>query len=57
MTGLVIDDGEPPNGRARRPIVLPQGWTAIDDRASVDARQARCGFARHGADRAELTAL
>jgi trehalose/maltose hydrolase-like predicted phosphorylase len=56
MTGLVIDDGEP-EGWARRPIVLPQGWSAITiERLWVRGKPMRLQ-ARHGADRAELTAL
>ena len=54
MTGLVIDDGDP-QGWARRPIVLPEGWTAIIiERVCVRGKPMRLE-ARHGADRAELT--
>jgi len=53
LTGVVIDDGDP-EAWPRRPIVLPQGWTAIEI-ARVQIRGADMRLiARHGADRAEL---
>ncbi|WP_122469028.1 glycoside hydrolase family 65 protein [Brevundimonas lutea] len=53
-TGLVIDDGDP-RAWARRPVVLPRGWSAIEvDRLWVRGRAARL-VARQGADRAELS--
>ena len=56
FTGLEIDDG-PPEAWARRPVVLPQGWTAIEvERLWIRGRPMRL-TARHGAERAELTPL
>ena len=56
FTGLVIDDGDPAQW-ARRPVVLPEGWQAIEiGRLWVRGREARL-VARHGADRAELEYL
>ncbi|QTC93343.1 glycoside hydrolase family 65 protein [Brevundimonas goettingensis] len=54
LTGLVVDDGDPQNW-PRRPIVLPQGWSAIEiGRVWVRGRPMRL-IARQGAERAELT--
>ena len=54
LCGLQVDDG-PPEQWARRPVVLPEGWTAIHvERLWVRGRAARL-TARHGAGRAELT--
>lgn len=54
MTGLVIDDGNP-QGWARRPVLLPEGWSAIViERIWVRGKPMRLE-ARHGADRAQLT--
>lgn len=54
--GLVVDDGDPADW-ARRKIVLPEGWDAIEvGRLRVRGRPARL-LARQGADRAELTFL
>lgn len=56
FTGLVADDGEPESW-ARRPVVLPDGWEAIEvDRLWIRGREARL-TARHGSDRAELIFL
>ena len=56
MTGLVIDDGDPELW-TRRPIVLPKGWSAITiERIWVRGKPMRLE-ARHGSDRAALTAL
>lgn len=53
LTGLVIDDGDP-QAWPRRPIVLPEGWTAIEiGRLKVRGGDMRL-VARQGADRAEL---
>ncbi|WP_313009554.1 glycoside hydrolase family 65 protein [Brevundimonas vesicularis] len=54
LTGVVIDDDDPLTW-PRRPIVLPEGWTAIEiGRLWVRGRPMRL-VARQGADRAELT--
>jgi trehalose/maltose hydrolase-like predicted phosphorylase len=54
FTGLQIDDGDPERW-ARKPVVLPKGWQAIEvERVWVRGRHARL-MARQGADRAELT--
>jgi hypothetical protein len=54
--GLAIDDGDPQDW-PRRPVVLREGWQAIEiERLWVRGREARL-VARHGADRAELTLL
>ncbi len=54
MTGIVIDDGDP-QGWARRPIVLPEGWSAITiERVWVRGKPMRLE-ARHGDDRAQMT--
>ena len=54
MTGLRIGP-EDPETWAVRPVVLPEGWEAIEcDRLWVRGRPARL-VARHGAERAELT--
>lgn len=56
LTGLEVDDG-PPEAWARRGVVLPQGWTAIEvERLWLRGRPMRLK-AEHGAERAELTAL
>ena len=56
MTRLVIDDGDP-QGWARRPIALPEGWSAITiDRIWVRGQPMRLE-ARHGDERAEMTPL
>ena len=56
FTGLVVDDGDPA-AWAKRPVILPQGWTAIEvERLWIRGRPARL-VARHGAARAELTFL
>lgn len=56
LTGVVVDDGHPQSW-LRRPILLPQGWSAIEiGRVWVRGRPMRL-VARHGADRAELTPL
>ncbi|HYD11899.1 MAG TPA: hypothetical protein VEC11_03530 [Allosphingosinicella sp.] len=56
FTGLRPDDGDP-TGWARRPIVLPRGWTAIEvGRVWIRGRAARL-TARHGAERAEIEFL
>lgn len=53
FTGLQPDDGDPA-GWPRRPIVLPEGWTAIEiGRVWIRGRPARL-LARHGAERAEI---
>ncbi|RZJ45970.1 MAG: glycoside hydrolase family 65 protein [Brevundimonas sp.] len=54
LTGLIIDDGDPQSW-PRRPVVLPEGWTAIEiGRVWVRGRPMRLR-ASQGADRAELT--
>lgn len=54
--GLRVGPGEPETW-AERPVILPQGWTAIEvERLWIKGRPYRL-IARHGADRAELTAL
>ena len=56
LTGLIINGGDP-GSWARRPVVLPRGWTAIEiGRVWARGRPMRL-VARDGADRAELTAL
>lgn len=56
LTGLQVDDG-PPESWPRRPIVLPEGWSAVRiERLWVRGRPAQL-IARHGAERAELTFL
>lgn len=51
--GLEVDDGDPA-GWARRPVVLPAGWEAIEvERLWVRDRPARL-IARHGEARATL---
>jgi len=52
--GIKVGPGEPESWPSR-PVVLPQGWEAIEcDRLWIRGRPARL-VARHGADRAELT--
>jgi trehalose/maltose hydrolase-like predicted phosphorylase len=54
LPGLRIDGGDPA-GWAKRPVVLPKGWEAIEvKRLWVRGRPARL-LARQGAKRAELT--
>src|SRR5690606_11818881 len=54
LTGVVVDEGDP-QAWPRRPVVLPQGWTAIEiGRVWVRGRPMRL-VARHGADRPKLT--
>ncbi|RZJ02099.1 MAG: glycoside hydrolase family 65 protein [Brevundimonas sp.] len=54
LTGVRVGP-EDPESWPTRPVVLPQGWQAIEcDRLWVRGRPARL-VARHGADRAELT--
>jgi len=54
LTGITPDDGDPA-GWARRPIVLPQGWTAIEvERVWIRGKPARL-TARQGAPSAEIT--
>lgn len=54
--GLEIDDGDPGDW-PQRPVVLPEGWEAIEvERLWVRGRPARL-TARHGADRAILEML
>jgi trehalose/maltose hydrolase-like predicted phosphorylase len=56
FAGLQIDGG-PPDHWPRRPVILPQGWDAIEiRRVWVRGRPARIK-ARHGDARAELTWL
>lgn len=56
FAGLVVDDGDPAEW-ARRAVVLPKGWTAIEvERLWVRGRPAKL-TARHGADRADLRLL
>jgi trehalose/maltose hydrolase-like predicted phosphorylase len=56
LTGLVIDDGDPVSW-PRRPVILPEGWTAIEiERLTIRGKSMRL-IARHGADRAELSPL
>lgn len=53
--GLFPDAGDPMNW-ARRPVVLPKGWSAIEvDRIWIHGRECRL-IARDGAGRAELSA-
>lgn len=52
--GLRIDDGDPALWPAR-PVILPEGWDAIEcDRLHIHGRDWRL-VARQGAERAELT--
>lgn len=54
LPGLKLSSG-PPGDWPQRPVVLPEGWEAIEcDRLWVRGRPARL-VARHGACRAELT--
>jgi hypothetical protein len=54
LPGVRVTDADPSTWPAR-PVVLPQGWEAIEcDRLWIRGRPARL-VARHGADRAELT--
>jgi trehalose/maltose hydrolase-like predicted phosphorylase len=54
LPGLKVSSA-PPEEWPRRPVILPQGWEAIEcDRLWVRGRPARL-VARHGADRTELT--
>jgi hypothetical protein len=56
LTGLVIDENDP-SGWAKRDVVLPAGWTAINvERIWIRGRPARL-HARHGAPNAELEFL
>lgn len=53
LTGVVIDDGDP-SSWARRPVVLPTGWDAIEiERIWIRGKPWRLE-ARHGASRAQL---
>lgn len=53
LTGLAIDDGDP-RLWPRRPVVLPEGWDAIEiDRVWIRGKPWRL-VARHGAERAEI---
>jgi hypothetical protein len=54
LPGIRVGPGEPETWPAR-PVILPEGWEAIEcDRLWIRGRPARL-VARHGADRAELT--
>jgi hypothetical protein len=54
--GLFPDSGEPGNW-ARRPVVLPKGWSAIEvDRLWISGREFRLS-AKQGAKRAVLNPL
>ena len=56
FTGIRVGSGMPESW-PERPVVLPAGWEAIEvDRLWVRGRAMRLS-ARHGAERAELTAL
>jgi hypothetical protein len=55
LPGLKISDADPKDW-AQRPVVLPKGWDAIEcDRLWIRGRAMRL-VARHGADRADLSA-
>jgi hypothetical protein len=50
----ICPGSDDPGGWGRRPVVLPEGWEAIEiDRIWVHGRPARL-FARHGADSAKI---
>lgn len=54
LPGIRVGPGEPETWPAR-PVILPEGWEAIEcDRLWIRGRPARL-VARHGAERAELT--
>lgn len=53
LPGLRLDDGNPA-AWPRRPVVLPEGWTAIEvERLTIRGSRARL-MARHGTERARL---
>jgi hypothetical protein len=55
LPGIRVDGGDP-GAWGRRPVVLPQGWRAIEvDRVWVRGSAWRL-VARHGSERAELIA-
>lgn len=56
LPGLRVSSADPSDW-PRRPVVLPEGWEAIEcDRLWIRGRPHRL-VARHGADRAELTPI
>ena len=54
LPGIVVDEGDPQMW-PRRPVVLPQGWTAIEVARIWVRGQPMKLLATHGAPRAELT--